>query len=276
MALDAKSREILDQLRQALQNRFAQSVESMAGTPYPITLGESDDALSEDKLKNPVVWAANYITGGVGKLLMAADEDSWRAVGTLVLEAAGLEDQDDATVRSTYLEILTQAGSSLAPDLTNFHGRKWELGETGVANLTGEHHPGWTMLMDAGGKPVTIHVRVSPGLVESVAAPAAPAERPAKHEPEMNPTDTGRHYDLLLDVELPVSISFGRALVPLKEILKLNSGSIVELNRAVTEPVEVIVNNCVIARGEVVVVEGNYGVRIEQIVSRQDRLRSMN
>jgi len=81
---------------------------------------------------------------------------------------------------------------------------------------------------------------------------------------------------LLFDVELPVSVSFGRALVPLKEILKLNSGSIVELNRAVTEPVEVIINNCVIARGEVVVVEGNYGVRIQQIISRQDRLRSLN
>ena len=45
-------------------------------------------------------------------------------------------------------------------------------------------------------------------------------------------------------------------------MLKLTSGSIVELNRAVLEPVEVIVNNCVIARGEVVVVDGNYGVRI--------------
>jgi flagellar motor switch protein FliN/FliY len=63
--------------------------------------------------------------------------------------------------------------------------------------------------------------------------------------------------------------------VPLKEILKLNSGSIVELDRAVTEPVEVIVNNCVIARGEVVVVEGNYGVRIQQIISRHDRLSTM-
>jgi flagellar motor switch protein FliN/FliY len=58
-------------------------------------------------------------------------------------------------------------------------------------------------------------------------------------------------------------------------VLKLNSGSIVELNRAVSEPVEVIVNNCVIARGEVVVVEGNYGVRIRHIVSREERLRTM-
>jgi flagellar motor switch protein FliN len=49
----------------------------------------------------------------------------------------------------------------------------------------------------------------------------------------------------------------------------------VELNRSINEPVEVIINNCVIARGEVVVIEGNYGVRINQIVSRQERLRSL-
>jgi flagellar motor switch protein FliN/FliY len=49
----------------------------------------------------------------------------------------------------------------------------------------------------------------------------------------------------------------------------------VELNRAVSEPVEVIVNNCVIARGEVVVVDGNYGVRIIQILSRRERLRTL-
>jgi flagellar motor switch protein FliN/FliY len=58
--------------------------------------------------------------------------------------------------------------------------------------------------------------------------------------------------------------------------LKLTSGTIVELNRSVNDPVEVIVNNCVIARGEVVVVDGYYGIRIHQIVSRQERLRSLN
>ena len=48
-----------------------------------------------------------------------------------------------------------------------------------------------------------------------------------------------------------------------------------ELNRVLTEPVEVIVNNCVIARGEVVVIEGNYGVRIHEIISRDKRLRTL-
>jgi flagellar motor switch protein FliN/FliY len=80
--------------------------------------------------------------------------------------------------------------------------------------------------------------------------------------------------DLLLEVELPVSISFGKTELPMKDVLKLTTGSIVELNRSVSEPVEVLVNHCLIARGEVVVVEGNYGVRIQHIASRQDRMRS--
>lgn len=95
------------------------------------------------------------------------------------------------------------------------------------------------------------------------AAPPAPAEKPPAT------------LDLLLEVELPVSVSFGRAELPLKDVLKLTTGSIVELNRTVEEPVELIVNNCVIARGEVVVVDGNYGVRIRQIISPQERLRTL-
>ena len=88
-------------------------------------------------------------------------------------------------------------------------------------------------------------------------------------------TPVSRTMELLLDVDLPVSISFGKAKVPLKDVLKLTTGSIVELDRSIDEMVEVLVNHCLIARGEVVVVEGNYGVRIQEIASRQDRLRSL-
>ena len=88
--------------------------------------------------------------------------------------------------------------------------------------------------------------------------------------------ETRNGIELLLDVELPVGVSFGKAILPLKDVIKLTSGSIVELNRSINEPVEVIVNNCVIAKGEVVVVDGNYGVRIHHIVSRQERLRSIH
>jgi flagellar motor switch protein FliN len=68
-------------------------------------------------------------------------------------------------------------------------------------------------------------------------------------------------------------VSFGRTRVRIQEILKLITGSIIELDRSIAEPVEVIVNNCVVARGEVVVVDGNYGVRINEVMSRRERLQ---
>jgi flagellar motor switch protein FliN/FliY len=106
----------------------------------------------------------------------------------------------------------------------------------------------------------------------------APVQEPPDppHPKALVPAPPPNSIDLLLDVELPVSVSFGRAQLALKDVIKLTTGSIVELNRSVSEPVEVIVNNCVIARGEVVVVEGNFGIRIKQVISRQERLRTLN
>ena len=97
--------------------------------------------------------------------------------------------------------------------------------------------------------------------------------------PEINQTTDGpvknlETLDLLLDVELPVSVSFGKTQAPLQQVLKWTTGSIVELECMVNEPVEVVVNNCVIARGEVVVVDGNYGVRVREIVSRAQRIET--
>lgn len=73
---------------------------------------------------------------------------------------------------------------------------------------------------------------------------------------------------LMLDMQLPMRISLGKTTMALKDILKLTSGSMLELNRTIDDPVEIVVNNCVIAEGEVVVVEGNYGTRIQSIKDR--------
>jgi flagellar motor switch protein FliN len=76
----------------------------------------------------------------------------------------------------------------------------------------------------------------------------------------------------ILDVELSITVSIGSTQLPLRDILKLTTGSVVELDRLITDPVDILVNKCIIARGEVVVIEGNYGVRILQVVSRSERL----
>ncbi len=77
----------------------------------------------------------------------------------------------------------------------------------------------------------------------------------------------GGTLDMLLDFELPVSISFGRKKLAFKDLLKLGPNSVVELNRAPDDLVELIVNDSVIAWGEVIVIDGQYGVRIRRLAS---------
>ena len=83
------------------------------------------------------------------------------------------------------------------------------------------------------------------------------------------------NIDLLLDVELPISVSFGQTEMTLKDVLKLGAGSVIELDKSVNDPVSIIVNHKPIAKGEVVMVDGNYGVRILEVESTADRIRSL-
>lgn len=87
-------------------------------------------------------------------------------------------------------------------------------------------------------------------------------------KPDAESSDT---LAVLLEEPVRVSVVFGRTSLPLQKIVKLAAGSVVELGGSVRQPVDVVVNNRVIASGEVVVVEGNYGVRIHTVVSRQER-----
>ena len=73
--------------------------------------------------------------------------------------------------------------------------------------------------------------------------------------------------DLLMDMELPVMVRFGSTRMLLRDLLKLTAGSIIELNRSGENPVEILVNKRIVARGTAVVVEGNYGVRIAEVAT---------
>jgi flagellar motor switch protein FliN/FliY len=80
---------------------------------------------------------------------------------------------------------------------------------------------------------------------------------------------------MLLDIELDVSIELGRSLLSIKRILELAPGSVVELDRLAGEPVDLLVNNKIVARGEVVVIDENFGIRIVSLVSPEERIKSL-
>lgn len=83
------------------------------------------------------------------------------------------------------------------------------------------------------------------------------------------------NLDALLDVQVQLSVEIGRSKVPIKQLISLNQGSVIELDRGVNEPLDLLVNGTLMARGEVVVVDGQFGLRLIDIVSPSERLKKL-
>jgi flagellar motor switch protein FliN/FliY len=83
------------------------------------------------------------------------------------------------------------------------------------------------------------------------------------------------NLDVLLDVAVTISMEVGRARLPIRNLLQLNQGSVVELERAAGEPLDVYANGTLIAHGEVVVVNEKFGVRLTDVVSPAERIRKL-
>jgi flagellar motor switch protein FliN/FliY len=103
-------------------------------------------------------------------------------------------------------------------------------------------------------------------------APPASAAEPV---PEGPPAAISPGIELLLDVELEASLRFGSREMPLGEILDLGPGDVVQLDRHVADPVDLIVGDKIVARGEVVLVNGNFGLRVTEVAAPKKRLESI-
>ena len=88
---------------------------------------------------------------------------------------------------------------------------------------------------------------------------------PAKHD-----------IDLVLDIPVQLTVELGRTRMPIKNVLQLAQGSVVELDGLAGEPMNVLVNGCLIAQGEVVVVNDKFGIRLTDIITPSERIRRLN
>ncbi|TQM12371.1 flagellar motor switch protein FliN/FliY [Pseudoxanthomonas sp. 3HH-4] len=90
-----------------------------------------------------------------------------------------------------------------------------------------------------------------------------------------NDGDNDMSLDVILDVPVTLSLEVGRTRMPIRNLLQLNQGSVVELERGAGEPLDVFVNGTLIAHGEVVVVNDRFGVRLTDVVSPSERIRRL-
>lgn len=275
LAMTTTNADARDWLIEEFASRLASVFETMAGGRPPVVWEPVSNLPPSAKL----FWRQAF-SGIEGAVWVGAGEADWSTAGGQVLRAAGIEDSTAASVKSTYLEVTGQALSGLTRSMSARLGREITDAEGEEAAAPHNETVWMSVRLMLGTAEVNLVAGFETALLNALqgtaSLPPAPESTPAKGPGDPAASGKSKTYDLLLEVELPVTVSFGRAQMPLKDVLKLTTGSIVELNRSISEPVEVIVNNCVIARGEVVVVEGNFGVRIQQVISRQERLRTLN
>ena len=112
------------------------------------------------------------------------------------------------------------------------------------------------------------------------AAPATPQIKPAGglFQPFSGnvASSTQNDIDMILDIPVQLTVELGRTKIPIKHILQLAQGSVIELDGLAGEPMDVLVNGCLIAQGEVVVVNDKFGIRLTDIITPSERLRKLN
>ncbi len=252
---------------------LAQGLEAMIGAKVEVDGLPAESTLPAGAADD--FWWQTEFSGMGGALVRCGcPAQAAGKVGRAALTAVGISDPSAEDARSTFREIVQQSMSAVAQGLAR--DRKRDVACINGRECQGSSDSAFVVPV----RLVFLQEQCGPfwlAISREFSSLFAPAEQAAPQPPDqsISKPPSPKSMDILLDVELPVSVSFGRTQLPLKDVIKLTTGSILELNRSIAEPVELIVNNCVIARGEVVVIEGNYAIRIQQIISRQERLRTL-
>jgi flagellar motor switch protein FliN/FliY len=190
-------------------------------------------------------------------------------------QTPGPEDED------ALRELANQAASGLATALGEVLGKSVSFEAPAVEWVTegGSGLPAWADTVSLG-MDLSVGGEATQGILVVPRAAVAPAPvKPIEAAlPPLNETPTrknGNGMDLLLDISLPVTVELGRTRMMIRDILHLAPGSVLELDKLAGEPVDILVNEKSIARGEVVVIDEAFGVRLTSIVTPSERVASL-
>lgn len=256
----------------------------VAGFPVTVEPSEQSPVGAESAQGKPPVWMLFSASKALkGEMAILTDE-----MGAIPLAQILLTEPPDPAVpfdrdhRDAYEELLRQVLGQVATGL-----KSTAAGEVEIKPV-GSDAPDWPGASRLGIRitgekfePVQLTLVVTPELRKSLQPSLKPNEAPAPGvnqtvppSPELSPSRNS-NLELLLDVKLDATIRFGQKQMLLREVLDLHPGTAVALDRQVEDPVELLVGGRTVARGEVVIVDGNYGLRITEILSPQQRIESL-
>lgn len=220
---------------------FAKELREQLARAHSGTISVTPGDSVEPALSDFIWWSSGLSFDPSSRILLGASPETWKALFAAEELAAQITPLVEHTARSRFgLEI-----TCLEAERCEAPGVDWTS-----LPLTISREPGGE---------TAIYFSVSPDLE---AALGASANDEAAKNVDSVANAAGNLAEILMDVTMPVSVSLGRTKMYMKDLLHLTNGSIVELDQDLGDEVEIRVNNCVLAYGEVVAVDGNYAVRI--------------
>lgn len=193
----------------------------------------------------------------------------------VVLEGTVLESPllgEGVDQKAGWSELLREVADAAAGELLAQTGRKCRVEK--FEETTGETQVTRAFQLKSAGRAWTLLVHDQVQVFEPAASPE-PAAPAAADSVQTAPLGIGPGVELLLDVELEVALRFGSREMSLGEVLDLGPGDVVQLDRHVADPVDLIVGDKIVARGEVVLVNGNFGLRVTEVAAPRKRLESI-
>lgn len=264
------------------QNETISVIEGLTGHAPTVTFSKEEDIPATDVPAPLAVIMIEAKGGEGGKIALALPIALATALGDLMLGGEGAEldemseDDLDAT-KEIVSNIFGALGTSIAaqqemPQITFDIKDITFLSEGNLAQ------DGFLKLYtyDASIASTTSHIfmAVDANFHANFSAPKESDATPAQGEMALSP-DALKNISLIMDVELPVRVRIGSKTLLLKDVLNMDIGSIIELDQLANEPLDVLIGDKIIAKGEVIIIDGNFGVQIIDIDSPEARLSKL-
>ncbi len=270
--LPASENSALPQFFQIWADASAQVVQQISGSPVPCAvLAEAPPELPAPTDSDLCLVAA--FSGNLrGEVCLRVPERSVLTLVRLFLgDAGGSTETPYSESQEAALELFRQIGGLVTTAVTGRWGQtQFHLERSETAPSWPVSARSWLQVSSGESTVALVEVQLSAALVAALRSDGKPNATSAKTEiaaSGQSSQKSGARLDLLMDAELGITLRFGHRRMLLREILDLCPGSVIELDRQVNDPVDVVLDGRVVARGEVVVLDGNYGLRVTELGS---------
>ena len=286
----------MNQFIEILEKDIVSTIEGLTGITPKLTLDNEEEITQNIAIMPPLACMHISSLGDIeGKIALCMPPTLATALGDMMLGGEGeskeeMNDEDLDAAKEIVSNIFGGFATSLSaqkelPKLTFNIDDVEFIGENDEISLE-KYFQIYTYNVEVSNTTSQLYIAIDKNIASNFVAQKEvdqpPSQAPAKKktnngcsdEEELSPSEI-KNISLIMDVKLPVRVRIGSRKMLLKDVLSMDIGSVIELNQLANDPLDILVGDKVIAQGEVVIVDGNFGIQISEIGTKRERLEKL-